>query len=182
MNSNPNMSKVPDPEYTWAAGPTMQVACPNCSCTVTTQISVVREDNLPLRPESCDKCGADFEVFPDGKTVPVSVRMAGDPGRKLGRGAEFFQSLIFDPNGARDWPFITEVEVLLTVAWLHMFEDGTQQFIDENPEPAQIYSPRLAPEALELFCKVNIDKYRNFHSEHEAELDQRESVPMPPFW
>lgn len=182
MNSISEMSKVSSPEITWPAGPTMDVECPNCAGTVTTQIAVVREDNMPLRPESCGGCGADFEVFPDGKTVAVSAPGIGDPVAQGRRGAELFQTLTFDPNGSRDWPYTTEVEALLTVAWLHVFEDGTQQFIDDDQEPSQIYSPRLSPEALELFCEVNIDSYRKFHSEHEAELDLRESVPMTPFW
>ncbi|WP_434598587.1 hypothetical protein M1D58_27380 (plasmid) [Pseudomonas sp. R4-76] len=95
---------------------------------------------------------------------------------------EFFQGLTFDPNGARDWPFTTEVEQLVTVAWLREFEDGTQQFMDADEEPPQVYSPRLTPDALERFCEANIEAYRAFHDSHEAALDRRESVPMIPFW
>ncbi|OKS58580.1 hypothetical protein PsaNZ65_02910 [Pseudomonas syringae pv. actinidiae] len=95
---------------------------------------------------------------------------------------KFFKSLTFDPNGARDWPFTTEVETLVTVAWLEEFEDGTQQFIDADQEPPHIYSPRLDPEALERFCETYIELYRTFHDVHEAALDRREPVPMTPFW
>jgi hypothetical protein len=70
----------------------------------------------------------------------------------------------------------------VTVAWLEEFEDGTQQFIDADQEPPHIYSPRLAPEALERFCETNIELYRTFHDAHEAALDRREPVPMTPFW
>ncbi|WP_282366547.1 hypothetical protein [Pseudomonas sp. PS02290] len=182
MKSDSEMRKLSSPEISWPAGRTMDVSCPKCDCTVTTQITMVREDHMPLRPESCDMCGADFEVYPDGKTTVVSIPGKGDSAEQGKINARLFQSLTFDPNGARDWPYTTEVEALLTVAWLHVFEDGTQQFIDEDQAPSQIYSPRLGPEELELFCKVNIDSYRNFHSEHEAELDHRKPVQMTPFW
>jgi hypothetical protein len=180
------MLKQPQTEattkYSWPAGETMDVVCPNCTGIVATQISVVRDDNLPLRPEDCERCSAQFEVYPDGKTVLLSAPLSGPPSESGLKAIRFFESLTFDPNGARDWPFTTEVETLVTVAWLEEFEDGTQQFIDADQEPPHIYSPRLAPEALERFCETNIELYRTFHDAHEAALDRREPVPMTPFW
>ncbi|SOS30029.1 putative transmembrane protein (plasmid) [Pseudomonas cerasi] len=169
-------------KYSWPAGETMEVVCPNCTGIVATQISVVRDDDLPLRPEDCEGCNAQFEVYPGGKTVLVSAPMSGPPSERGLKAIKFFESLTFDPNGARDWPFTTEVETLVTVAWLEEFEDGTQQFIDADQEPPHIYSPRLDPEALERFCETNIEHYRTFHDAHEAALDRREPVPITPFW
>lgn len=169
-------------KHSWPAGQTMDVACPNCAATVATQISVVREDDLPLRPEDCEDCNAQFEVYPDGKTVLVSVPASGQLSDRALKAIKFFESLTFDPNGPRDWPFTTEVETLVTVAWLHEFEDGTLQFLDADQQPPHVYSPRLDPEALERFCETNIDAYRSFHDKHEVALDRRESVAMTPFW
>lgn len=169
-------------KHVWPAGETMDVACPNCAGMVATQIGVVRDDDLPLRPEDCEGCNAQFEVYPDGKTVLVSAPHLGPLSERGLQAIKFFESLTFDPNGARDWPFTTEVETLVTVAWLQEFEDGTQQFIDADQEQPHVYSPRLDPEALERFCEANIELYRSFHDKHEAELDRREPVAMTPFW
>jgi hypothetical protein len=143
---------------------------------------MVREEDLACRPEDCETCLSVFEVYPDGKTVAISMPATGPI---TPRGKEligFFQSFTFDPDGARSWPFTTEVETLVTVAWLYEFEDGTCQFMDAHKEPPQAYSPRMTPEALELFCKVNIETYRAFHEANEDALDRREPVPMTPFW
>jgi hypothetical protein len=55
------MLKQPQTEattkYSWPAGETMDVVCPNCTGIVATQISVVRDDNLPLRPEDQVRAG-----------------------------------------------------------------------------------------------------------------------------
>lgn len=172
----------PAKKHAWPSGETMEVVCPNCAEMMATQISVVRDDDLPLRPEDCDGCKALFEVYPGGNTVLVSAPLSGPRSERVLKAIGFFESLTFDPNGARDWPFTTEVETLVTVAWLQEFEDGTQQFIDADQEPPHIYSPRLDPEALERFCETNIELYRTFHDMHEAALDRRQSVPMTPFW
>lgn len=169
-------------EQAWPSGPTMDVDCPNCSRTVATQISMVRDNDLPLRPEDCEACNAQFEVYPDGKTELVSAPSSGPLTERGLKAIRFFESVTFDPNGARDWPFTTEVEQLVTVAWLHEFEDGTQQFMDADQKPPRVYSPRLTPDALERFCEANIKAYREFHDSHEAALDRRESVPMVSFW
>lgn len=169
-------------EHAWPSGSAMDVECPNCARTVATQIGVVRDDDLPLRPEDCEECNAQFEVYPDGKTELVSAPRSGPPTERGLKAIKFFESVTFDPNGARDWPFTTEVEGLVTVAWLHEFEDGTQQFMDADQQPPHLYSPRLTPEALERFCEENIGAYEKFHSDHSAELDRRDSVYMKPFW
>ncbi|VVN26567.1 hypothetical protein PS623_04564 [Pseudomonas fluorescens] len=161
----------------------MVVGCPNCAETIATQIGMVRDHDLELRPEDCESCNAQFEVYSDGRTVLVSAPSQENPltERSL-KALRFFESVTFDPNGTRDWPFTTEVESLLTIAWLIEFEDGSLQFMDSDQEPPQIYSPRLNQEALELFCKEQIEVYRAFHAKHEAALDRRESVPLKPFW
>lgn len=60
-------------KHEWPTGETMGVVCPNCASTVPTQISIVRDDDLPLRPEDCDACRAIFIVYPDGRTELVSA-------------------------------------------------------------------------------------------------------------
>lgn len=54
-------------KYHWPDGDTMTVICPRCGNSVETQISVVKEENLPVRPEECQFCYCDFEVHHDGK-------------------------------------------------------------------------------------------------------------------
>lgn len=112
----------------------------------------------------CFKPKAAVEPWPEGNTM------------------DEFETLTFDPNGARDWPYTTEVESLLTVPWLREFSDGTQQFMDDDQNPVYVYSPRLPPEELERFCETHIEFYRAFYAEHERALDRRERVPMAPFW
>lgn len=172
----------PQTNTAWPAGETMDVACPNCTAMVATQICVVRDHDLPLRPEDCEACNAQFEVYPNGKTELVSAPHSGPPTERGLKAIKFFESVTFDPHGARDWPFTTEVEALVTVALLHEFEDGSRQLVDADHEPPHFYSPRLDPEVLERFCERNIESYRSFHRKHEAALDRRESVPMTPFW
>lgn len=60
-------------KYAWPDGEVMDVACPNCAANVSTQIGVVRDDDLPLRPEDCEACRATFIVYPDGRTELVSA-------------------------------------------------------------------------------------------------------------
>lgn len=163
----------------WPPGNTMTVQCPGCASTVSTQIDMARELDEPLRPEECDECATHFIVFPDGKT---ELPAACPSGSRRADGRQHFESITFDPNGHRDWPFTTEVEGLLTVPWLHQFEDGTQQFIDDDLEPVLVYSPRLAPEDLERFCEAHVERYRTFHTTHSRALDRRERVSLACFW
>ncbi|MDN4500140.1 hypothetical protein QYE73_22895 [Pseudomonas mosselii] len=165
----------------WPAGSTMTVTCPHCSSAVVTQISVVRDENQPLRPDECAACDAQLEIYADGRVVSLTTPAYGITvaGQQM---LERFATLIFDPEAARRTPFTAEVEALLTVAVLQEFEDGTQQFVDPDQEPPHAYSPRLYPEALEDYLKASIEHYRAFHAKHEAALDRREPVPMEPFW
>ncbi|KPW67084.1 hypothetical protein ALO82_200191 [Pseudomonas syringae pv. broussonetiae] len=63
-----------------------------------------------------------------------------------------------------------------------MFPDGTEQFVDDDAEPALIYSPRHQPDALEQFCEEHMDRYERFHEEHEAQLAGFERIAMDAFW
>jgi Zn finger protein HypA/HybF involved in hydrogenase expression len=172
--------KLTPAAHPWPSGPTRDVTCPDCQHTVTTHISVIRMMDGECRPDTCDKCGADFEVYADGRVVKVEYEQR-PTARTPEQIMQYFQGLEFDPNGARDWPFTTEVEILLTVPVLRVFDDGTLQFMDDDAVEL-VYSPRLDPEALERFCEANIETYRAFHDEHETALDRRESVPLTPFW
>ncbi|WP_218586111.1 hypothetical protein [Pseudomonas sp. MWU12-2323] len=90
--------------------------------------------------------------------------------------------VMFDPERANTSPFSTKVEVLLGGVPIKMFPDGTEQFMDDDADPVHAYSPRLAPDELESFCKANIDKYQAFNTEHGEDKLMTERVPMIPFW
>lgn len=92
------------------------------------------------------------------------------------------QVIYFEPTESEKFPFISEVEILLGGVGRLMFPDGTQQFIDDNEEPAYIFSPRLKECDLEIFCEINIERYRAFHNANSAKLLQYESVFMEKFW
>ncbi|CAD0264264.1 hypothetical protein DENIT_20153 [Pseudomonas veronii] len=92
------------------------------------------------------------------------------------------QVIHFNPAGAEQAPFTTEVEILLGGVARLMFPDGTEQFVDGDDEPVHVYSPRLSPDALERFCEAHIERYQEFHSKHERQLIRCERVPMEKFW
>lgn len=92
------------------------------------------------------------------------------------------QVIHFNPAGAEQAPFTTEVEILLGGVARLMFPDGTEQFVDDDDEPVHVYSPRLSPEALERFCEAHIESYQQFHSNHEHQLIRCERVSMEKFW
>lgn len=88
----------------------------------------------------------------------------------------------FDPHSAVTSPMTTRVEWLLGGVSRTIFPDGTHQFSDSYGEPEHIYSPRLAPAELELFCMKNIKHYELFYHEHGADLLMSERIPMKAFW
>ncbi|WP_421556772.1 hypothetical protein [Pseudomonas kitaguniensis] len=92
------------------------------------------------------------------------------------------QVVHFNPAGDEQWPFTTEVEILLGGVARLIFPDGTEQFVDDDEEPVYVYSPRLLPEALERFCEANIENYQEFHTKHVRQLIRCERVPMEDFW
>lgn len=92
------------------------------------------------------------------------------------------QVIHFNPAGAEQAPFTTEVEILLGGVARLMFPDGTEQFVDDDEEPVHVYSPRLLPEALERFCEAHIERYQEFHTKHERQLIRCERVSMEKFW
>ena len=91
-------------------------------------------------------------------------------------------SIFFDPTGADEAPYTTEVEILLGGVCRVVFPDGTEQFMDDDDEPVHIYSPRLLPEALERFCEENIKHYMDFHDKHERQILRCERISMEQFW
>lgn len=88
----------------------------------------------------------------------------------------------FDPNASKSAPNTTAVEILLGGVGRLMFPDGTEQFVDDDAEPALIYSPRLKPGDLERFCEQHLDHYERFHQAHEERLMNAERVAMQAFW
>ncbi|EQC0103621.1 hypothetical protein NGI08_23460 [Klebsiella michiganensis] len=79
-------------------------------------------------------------------------------------------------------PFITEVEMLLGGVPRLMYQDGTEQFADDETETILIYSPRLTEPELEVFCESNIQRYRDFHEVNLKQLAWGDRVPLTPFW
>jgi hypothetical protein len=92
--------------------------------------------------------------------------------------------IIFDPDGAQNYPATAAVEVLLGGVGRVVFPDGSEQFFDEGDEEGEgfVYSPRLQPDALELFCRENMERYDAFNKKHAAAINRFEQVPMPHFW
>lgn len=91
-------------------------------------------------------------------------------------------SVTFDPLGALTAPFTANVEDLLGGVPVAMYEDGTEQFLDDSVDPELAYSPRLKPDELEAFCKANIAKYEAFNEAHGYDKLMTERVPITPFW
>lgn len=90
--------------------------------------------------------------------------------------------IVFDPFGSETAPFTTDVEMLLGGVPIVMYADGTEQFLDDSEEPVHAYSPCLEADALEAFCKENIEKYEAFNAEHGSDKLMTQRVPMTPFW
>jgi hypothetical protein len=161
---------------TWPAGDKMHVACPKCGATTNVQIAVVREDNLPWRPVDCFDCNAEFILNSNGSTEL--------PARTKNQSRQMEPITIFDPDGWKNFPFTTQVEVLLGGVGRAVYPDDTEQFLDQgmNGEVELTYSPRLAPDELEEFCRKNIAHYEAFNAAHAHELDECKRVPMVQFW
>jgi hypothetical protein len=163
----------------WPPGETMAVQCPHCQTHMGVDIANAREWDVPWRPVDCDTCLAEFELSADG-TTELTLTPAKETTAK---GRELLnQTIHFDPDASKNAPSITAVEILLGGVGRLMFPDGTQQFVDDDVEPALIYSPRLPPEDLERFCEQNLARYERFHQEHEAQLMEFERVAMEAFW
>lgn len=88
----------------------------------------------------------------------------------------------FRPDEAAKYPHTTEVEFLLGGVARIIYPDGTEQFIDDDEEPWNVYSPRLTREELEHFCEKHRAHYQAFHKAHERQLIRCERVAMNPFW
>lgn len=163
----------------WPAGEQMTAQCPNCQSSMAVDIDAVREWEQDWRPVDCDTCLAEFELHADSHTVLMSAhaKQTTDKGRKL-----LNTTIYFDPNASETAPHTTAVEILLGGVGRLMFPDGTEQFVDDDNEPALIYSPRLKPDELERFCERNLNRYERFHQEHEEKLMRSERVAMEVFW
>lgn len=91
---------------------------------------------------------------------------------------------IFDPHGARKYPYISHVEDLLGGIGRVIYPDGDYQFgeYDKN-DTLVVYSPKLPEPELEQFCKENFERYEQHYNEHQELIDNYE--PAPPigvFW
>lgn len=163
----------------WPPGEKMAVQCPYCQAHMSVDIANAREWDVPWRPVDCDTCLAEFELSADG-TTELTLTPAKETTAK---GRELLNRTIhFDPNASKNAPYTTAVEILLGGMGRLMFPDGTEQFVDDDAEPALIYSPRLLPDDLERFCEQNLDRYERFHQEHEEQLMNFERVEMEAFW
>ncbi|HDL6887632.1 TPA: hypothetical protein PXM39_003593 [Yersinia enterocolitica] len=80
----------------WPDGDAMTVVCPHCSNPVDTQIAMVKENKLQLRPEHCQFCYSDFEVYPDGKTNIINHGLSNKSSEKGRKTIE--ETIIFNPT------------------------------------------------------------------------------------
>lgn len=168
--------------HPWPPGRTLDVECPACQHKVTTQIAVVRQMDEQCRPDTCGECGQDFEVYADGRVTQVKYERPKDRQNLLLQAMEAGAQFVFDPNGAKTAPFTTDVEMLLGGVPVVIYADGTEQFLDDSAEPIHAYSPRLAANELEAFCKANIARYEAFNAEHGNDKLMTERVAMNQFW
>jgi hypothetical protein len=91
-------------------------------------------------------------------------------------------AIIFDPAACAQFPFTGMVEVLLGGIGRLMFPDGTHQFAENETYPQIVYSPRLAPAELEVFCKQNIAAYRQHHAIHRDAIHEGDAPAISRFW
>jgi hypothetical protein len=136
----------------------------------------------PCRPDTCDECGKDFEVYADGRVALIEYELSRGRRNLLLAAMKSGAQMIFDPRGVETAPFTTDVEMLLGGIPVVIHEDGTEQFLDDSQEPIHAYSPGLTADELEAFCKANIGKYEAFNVEHGNDKLMTERIPMTPFW
>lgn len=88
----------------------------------------------------------------------------------------------FNPAGTRQCPCTSMVEVLLGGIGRLMFDDGTHQFAENETFPEIVYSPRLAPAALEEFCRQNLAAYEAHHAKHKDAINDGDAPAIVRFW
>ncbi|EGU3395818.1 hypothetical protein H3J60_004546 [Salmonella enterica] len=86
-------------------------------------------------------------------------------------------ALILDLNSA--YPIFEDIEMALGGTGRITFEDGTQQFVDEE---GSVFSPRLPEKALAAFCEEHLETYLAFHSDNARKIVRCEPLTMKPFW
>ncbi len=86
-----------------------------------------------------------------------------------------------DLDGRSRVPYTTAVQDFLCIG-IFNFADGTQQFKDEEYLPGRLFSPRLSPADLEIFCKENINIYENYFKKYEALIESLDHPEFPSFW
>lgn len=91
---------------------------------------------------------------------------------------------VFDPHGARKYPYIAHVEDLLGGIGRVIYPDGDYQFgeYDKN-DTLVVYSPKLPEPELEQFCKENFERYEQHYNAHQELIDNYEQAPpIGVFW
>lgn len=86
-------------------------------------------------------------------------------------------TIIIDLNSA--FRIFEDIEISLGGTGRIEFEDGTQQFVDEE---GNVFSPRLPESKLAVFCEENLESYREFHRINAHKIDRCEPLTMTPFW
>lgn len=93
------------------------------------------------------------------------------------------ESVVSTVQEAKKYPNIAAVEDYLGGIGRVKFEDGTVQFARMDTYPDVVYSPRLIPHQLEVFCKRNLDRYRQYCEQLiEAALFKQPDPPIERFW
>lgn len=86
-------------------------------------------------------------------------------------------ALILDLNSA--YAIFEDIEMALGGTGRIEFEDGTQQFVDEE---GSVFSPRLPEKELAAFCEEHLETYLAFHGENARKIVRCEPLTMKPFW
>ena len=91
-------------KFLWPDGDSMAVKCPKCSKIFDSQISIVKELNLSVRPVECQFCYCDFEVHHTGTVNLVEYTSLYPPQefnsfKQLNREELLKMKFIFNPEG-----------------------------------------------------------------------------------
>jgi hypothetical protein len=78
-----------------------------------------------------------------------------------------------------EYPVFVDIEMFLGGIGRVVYEDKTEQFVDEYGSE---YSPRLPEAELAEFCLANIDKYESFYTSNLTAILRFDTPKMAPFW
>lgn len=156
--------------------------CAECGLMITPDLSKNEVRLVPVRHGvqfgGCQSCGAaHFVVSASTKADCIALEPVFAEMKRAMTQANHFR-----PDQAGEFPFTTEVEILLGGIGRAIYPDGTLQFADQDCTPVAVYSPRLDEQALETFCEQHIERYRAHHEMHKESIQEYETPAIEPFW